>query len=104
MRYYEISALPFNDGQMIAGVSPLEAEEDEIIDQKFIWDCSPLDDRHDIWVHDGSLFKPDVYFARIGNRRNIPLPAIILGGEGENSVDVTIPLEEMIGMVALEPR
>lgn len=101
MRYYEISALPFNDGQMIAGVSPLEADESEFIDQKKIWDCSPLDDEHDIWVEDGSLFK-SAYFARIGSRRNIPLPAIVLGASGENSVDAAIPLDEMINMVALE--
>ncbi len=101
MRYYKISALPSNDGQMVAGVSPLEGDEEEIFDKRIIWDCSSLDDRHDIWVEDGSLFT-STHFARIGSRRNIPLPAMILGVNGENRADASIPLEDMLGMVALE--
>ena len=50
---------------------------------------------------DGSLFT-STHFARIGSRRNIPLPAMILGVNGENRADASIPLEDMLGMVALE--
>lgn len=102
MRYYKILAAPFNDGRMVAAVAPLDAELQDILVKEIDWDTCSLDGKHDIWVEEGSIFNSDVHFARIGQQRNVPLPAIVLGVQGEKCTDATIALEDLLGLVSLE--
>lgn len=83
------------------GVKEVDADPDALLEGEVTWDCVSLDEQHDLWVDDFGLSNPDAYFADIGKRSNIPLPAYVFGGQGENTVAATLDLEAVIAMTRL---
>jgi hypothetical protein len=78
------------------GVQELDADESEILRDDIEWTCLHLDAKHDIWVDDDALSTPGgVFVARVGQHGRVPLPAIVLGVDGERSVDATIDENEL---------
>lgn len=83
------------------GVREVDVDPEELLDGEVTWDCVPLDAQHDLWVDDFGLSKPSAYFADIGDRSNIPLPAYVFGAQGENTVAATLDLNAVIAMTRL---
>ena len=86
----------------LEGVVELDAEEHEILDPNRCWDCASLDAAHDVWVGDGSLFTAFAT-ATIGNRTGLPLPAYVLGVDGENTVGATLDIDTVRAMTTVDP-
>lgn len=86
-----------------AGVREVDVDPDALLAGETRWDCVSLDANrnHDIWVDDFGLSNPDAYYADKGHHWNIPLPAYIFGGEGENTVAATLDLEAVRSMTRL---
>ncbi|MBB3349276.1 hypothetical protein [Sphingomonas sp. BK069] len=59
------------------------------------WDCLDYDDTNDVWCNDWGLTEPDLVFAWIGRARRVPLPAYILGVDGEDSCDPHLAIEDV---------
>lgn len=68
------------------------------------WDCFDLGEDHVVWVLDDGLFRPGVVLATFGDRPNIPLPAYILGRDGERTVGATISVADLRGQASLQGR
>jgi hypothetical protein len=59
------------------------------------WDRLDYDDRNDVWCNDWGLIEAEPVLAWIGQARRVPLPAYILGGDGEDSCAPYIAMDEM---------
>lgn len=68
------------------------------------WDCVRLGDGHVAWVRDDALFQPDVSVATIGEGRDVPLPAYVLGVHGERTVAATMSLDSLSGRISRRRR
>lgn len=88
----------------IDGVTEIEAEQAEILAAHITWDCVDLDARHDLWVDDEGLLKPGCVTAALLGRRRFPLPAFVLGVDGERSVGAVLEIDEVRAMVRVTPR
>lgn len=86
------------------GVTEIEGEETDILTRDIHWDCVTLDDTHDVWVNDEGLLGYKPLLARIGTRDRLPLPAYILGADGEDCVDATLTLREVRALVRIDRR
>lgn len=79
----------------VDGIAEVEVPEDFLELSDFDWDCIGLDNGHDAWVRDDALFRPRVNVARIGARSRVPLPAYVLGVDGERTVGATMALDDL---------
>lgn len=86
------------------GVAEIDADEKDILVDEVSWDYASLDPDHDVWVHDEGLVRPGLAFARIGSAGRLPLPAYILGIEGETTVGASLALEDVRRMVRIIDR
>ncbi len=77
----------------------IDLDEEDLMDDERIWDTTDLDSSHDIWFDDEGMSDPGVVYATIGDKR-VPLPAYIIGNEGEKSVDATIGLDELLTLIS----
>ena len=68
------------------------------------WDCVGLENGHDAWVRDDALFQPSLSVATLGARPNVPLPAYVLGADGECTVAATMTLDEVRALVTSRAR
>lgn len=59
------------------------------------WDCLDYDDRNDVWCNDWGLIEAEPVLAWIGRARRVPLPAYILGADGENSCDPHVAMADV---------
>lgn len=66
------------------------------------WDCVRLENGHDAWVRDDALFQPGLALATFGERANVPLPAYVLGVDGERTVAATISLDDLSAQVSMQ--
>ncbi|MBM3929053.1 MAG: hypothetical protein FJ335_11450 [Sphingomonadales bacterium] len=82
------------------GVSEIDVDPDWTARSSITWDAVPLGDGHTVWVDDMGLFRPNPLIATIGTQR-LPLPALVLGREGERSADVTMGMEQLCAAVTL---
>lgn len=87
----------------VGGVTEIDADLADILTKDHTWDCVGFDDVHDVWVHDEGLARAGIRFANIGGRRNLPLPAYLLGVDGERSVACTLDLEDVKARVQIHP-
>lgn len=67
----------------------------------FGWDCVRLGNGHDAWVRDDAL-QPGLALATFGGRANVPLPAYVLGADGERTVAATISLDDLSAQVSMQ--
>jgi hypothetical protein len=58
-------------------------------------DMVTFDDANDIVVDDEGLFQLFLVTATIGNLRRLPLPAYIVGADGEEAVDTKLDVEDV---------
>lgn len=58
-------------------------------------DMVSFDDANDIVVDDEGLFNPLLVTATIGNLRRLPLPAYVVGADGEETVDTTLEVDDV---------
>lgn len=58
-----------------------------------VWAMLGFDEINDIWYNDEGLFDPGVITASIGRHPRVPLPAYILGSDGEDYAEPTIPVD-----------
>ena len=81
------------------GVQELDDDESRILSAEKDWTRLDLDENHDLWVDDNALLAPGgVFLARVGHHAQVPLPAVILGSEGERSVDATLDWKDLDGI------
>lgn len=73
----------------------VEGTLQELRHNKQDWGYVDYDDSNEIWHDDFGLFSGDVVLAWIGRARRVPLPVLIMGVDGERSVDPTIELERV---------
>lgn len=79
-------------------VAELDQTVEEWMSKDITWDATDLDPHHDIFFDDEGMFRAGSVVARIGDKR-VPLPAIVAGSKGENTVDATIGVEELQRLV-----
>lgn len=91
----------FVDGD---GFEEIDVFEDFPKRSRYDWDCFRLNDDHVVWVLDDGLFRPNVVLATFGDRPNIPLPAYILGLEGERTVGATMSIDDLRSQAKLQGR
>jgi len=58
-------------------------------------DMVTFDDENDIVVDDFGLFNAVLVTATIGNLRRLPLPAYVVGADGEDTVDTTLDVADV---------
>lgn len=58
-------------------------------------DMVTFDDANDIVVDDEGLFNPFLVSATIGSLRRLPLPAYVVGADGEDTVDTTLDVADV---------
>jgi hypothetical protein len=81
------------------GVEELDDDESRILRSDIVWTCLELDEGHDIWIDDNALLNPEgVFIARVGAHARVPLPAVILGSDGERPVDATLDWKDLDGL------
>lgn len=81
-------------------VELVEGAFEELCDDSVTWDGITVERNHSIYFDDFGLFAPDAVVAKIGVYPNVPLPAIVLGLDGENDVDVRLTVDEVAAMVS----
>lgn len=84
------------------GIAEVHGDLEELLDERIEWDAFDLGGGHDVWVHDQGLFEPGVLLATIGDRAHVPLPALVLGLDGERTVGATIGIDDLARLVRLE--
>ena len=57
------------------------------------WAILGFDDINDIYYDDEGLFLPGVITASIGPHPRVPLPAYVVGSDGEDIAPPTIPID-----------
>lgn len=87
----------------VDGVTEVDEELAQILTKDVAWDCATFDDEHDTWVHDEGLSRKGLRFADIGARCNLPLPAYVLGVDGERSVAAKHDIETVRKRVQIHP-
>lgn len=90
----------------MGGVEEIDMPEDFITAETadWDWDCVRLDNGHDAWVRDDALFQPSLSTATFGARPNVPLPAYVMGTDGERTVAATMTLDEVGALVSSRKR
>ncbi|MFZ3481763.1 hypothetical protein [Sphingomonas sp. 3-13AW] len=58
-----------------------------------VWAMLGFDTVNDIWYDDEALFDPGAITASIGRHPRVPLPAYIVGSDGEDFAPPTIPID-----------
>lgn len=90
------------------GATEIDMDFDAFMDDSGIsWDCRSIDADNDIWVDDEGLLAPGVSVARIGRAGRVPLPAYVVGLDGEACTDTTLSLatiEAMTTWTMTEPK
>lgn len=88
------------------GVEEIEMPDDFVLSETvgWDWDCVRLDNGHDAWVRDDALFQPTLSVATFGDRPNVPLPAFIMGADGERTVGATMTVDEASALVSSRKR
>lgn len=76
-------------------ITRVEESAAEMEARPWDWDCLDYDDRNDVWCNDRGLIEAEPVLAWIGQARRVPLPAYILGADGEASCDPHIAIEEV---------
>jgi hypothetical protein len=84
------------------GISELDIHPDWECRSDISWDAFDLTDTHDGWTDDVGLFRPNPLIATFGDGRQFALPVLVLGRDGERSVDATMTLAELGAMVTLD--
>lgn len=88
------------------GVEEIDMPEDfDIADAAgWDWDCVRLDGGHDAWVRDDALLQPQLSVATFGDCPNVPLPAYVMGVDGERTVTATMSLGQVEALVTGRKR
>lgn len=90
------------------GATEIDMDFDAFMDDSGIsWDCRSIDADNDVWVDDEGLLAPGVSVARIGRAGRVPLPAYVVGLDGEACTDTTLSLatiEAMTTWTMTEPK
>lgn len=84
------------------GISELDVAPDWESHSSITWDAFELTDTHDGWTDDVGLFRPDPLIATFPDGRKVALPILVLGRDGEHTIDATMTLAELGGMVTLD--
>lgn len=92
----------------IMEATEIDMDFDAFMDDSGIsWDCHSLDDDNDVWVDDEGLLASGVSVARIGRAGRVPLPAYVVGLDGEACTDTSLSLatvESITTRTMTEPR
>ena len=75
--------------------------------REFVRAAQEVNADNDIWVDDEGLLAPGVSVARIGRAGRVPLPAYVVGLDGEACTDTTLSLatiEAMTTWTMTEPK
>jgi hypothetical protein len=76
-------------------VAEHEGERDSWMDQETDWDAVDLNDQNVIYFDDNAMEDADVIFARVSQHPKIPLPAYVVGKDGEKTGEPTISATEL---------
>ena len=87
----------------VDGVTEVDQDLSEILAADVSWDYAEFDSEHDTWVHDMGLSRTGLRFADIGARRDLPLPAYVLGVQGEHTVAAKHGIETVRSLVKIHP-
>lgn len=90
----------FKIGQ--GGIIELNESLESMISPESTWDCLRLPNGHGVWVDDEGLFKQPVLTATIDEAHRVPLPAYILGEDGERCADATLSMAEVRNLVRID--
>lgn len=78
------------------GATEIDMDFDAFMDDSGIsWDCRSIDDDNDVWVDDEGLLAPNVKVARVGAAGRVPLPAYVVGVDGEACCDTSLSLAKV---------
>jgi len=85
----------------VDGVTEIDVPDDFLDSTAQLWDKFDLDARHDVWVDDEGLLSDVVELARVGPNPNTPLPAYVLGSNGERVCGADLSLEHVQALVTI---
>lgn len=77
------------------GITRVDDAAAEMKARAWDWDRLDYDGCDDVWCNDWGLIEAEPVLAWIGQARRVPLPAYILGGDGEDSCDPHIAMGEV---------
>lgn len=81
-------------------VEEIDRDEEAWLPDDEEWDAvSIADGTHDAYVDDNGLFKPGTVTANLDGNV-IPLPAYIVGVDGEDVVDASLGLDDVRSMIS----
>ena len=76
-----------------------EMETEDWMTSDISWDAKEIGVGHDVWVDDEGLFSPISTIATVGGQK-VPLPAYVLGCNGERTVGATMSIRALQAMIA----
>lgn len=71
---------------------------DEVLDGRKIV-MLPFDASHDIVHEEDAMFSPGLVIASVGKHARVPLPAYIVGTNGEDEAPATVTIEDVISQL-----
>lgn len=81
-------------------VTEHHGERDSWMDAELDWDHVELNGDHIIYFEDDAMEDANVIFARVGNHPKIPLPAYVVGKDGEKTGEPKITAQELEALVS----
>jgi hypothetical protein len=74
-------------------VDEIDVPVEEWMTKEIVWAMLGFDAVNDIYYDDFGLFMPGVITASIGRHPRVPLPAYVVGSDGEDIAPPTIPVD-----------
>ncbi|WP_174290976.1 hypothetical protein [Sphingomonas bacterium] len=81
------------------GVTEVDLADDFLVASGVMWDYFELDAKHVVYVDDMGMFAERVDLASVGPNRATPLPAYVLGVDGEDTVGATMSFADVRALV-----
>ena len=80
-------------------VTEHEGPPDSWMDAEIDWDHVELDNDHVIYFDDNAMEDANVIFAEVGKHPKIPLPAYVVGKDGEKTGEPKLSGQELEALV-----
>ena len=69
------------------------------MDPELEWDVTDIDEKHDVYFQDNAMEDINVIFIRLGKNPNIPLPAFVVGRNGENIDEPNMTISNLQNLI-----
>ena len=76
-----------------------QGPRDSWMNPELEWDYTDLDEKNDIYFEDDAMENANVIFAEVGKHPKIPLPAYVVGRDGEKTGEPSITVQELEALI-----